>query len=27
MLPSKDWSGFSRLANWRLWRFITRVIG
>jgi hypothetical protein len=27
MLPGKDWSGFSRLANWRLWRFITRVIG
>jgi parallel beta-helix repeat protein len=27
MLPGKDWSGFSRLANWRLWRFLTRMVG
>ena len=27
MLPGKDWSRLSRLANWRLWRFLTRVLG
>ena len=27
MLPGKDWSGLSRLANWRLWRFLTRILG
>ena len=27
ILPNKDWSEISRLANWRLWRFLTRMIG
>ena len=27
ILPKKDWSRLSRLANWRLWRFLTRVLG
>ena len=26
-LPDKDWSEISRLVNWRLWRFLTRMIG
>ena len=27
ILPEKDWTNLSRLANWRLWRFLTRVLG
>ena len=27
MLPEKDWNSLLRLANWRLWRFLTRVLG
>ena len=27
ILPKKDWTNLSRLANWRLWRFLTRVLG
>ena len=26
-LPDRDWSKLSRLANWRIWRFLTRVLG
>ena len=26
-LPDRDWTRFSRLANWRLWRFLTRMLG
>ena len=25
-LPDKDWTRLSRLANWRLWRFLTRML-
>ena len=24
-LPDRDWSKLSRLANWRIWRFLTRI--
>ena len=27
LLPDKDWSNITRLANWRLWRFLTRMVG
>ena len=27
ILPDRDWSKLSRLANWRIWRFLTRVLG
>ena len=27
ILPDKDWTRLSRLANWRLWRFLTRMLG
>ena len=27
ILPAKDWTQLSRLANWRLWRLLTRVLG
>ena len=26
-LPDRDWTRLSRLANWRLWRFLTRMLG
>ena len=26
ILPEKDWTKLARLANWRLWRFLTRVL-
>ena len=26
-LPDKDWTRLSRLANWRLWRLLTRMLG